>query len=255
MALYFQPSNLQTSPEADLSSPHETGRLNELHDRIYTQFRTYGGDLSVYRRGGNVVGRGFPCLPGEGDGLSIWYMRVYSQAATIERLMGREGVFTPEDIQPCRHPIIELRLTPEHFIIELAISRDAWWDAQNLAGKLMVQRFRQQFYTLLRGLPPVFRLGYWHLSQADEMYLEGEHLRQTVVVDDWLSTFEPGKDWFRLGRWYPLDDALLNEDTIQQEVLSQLRRLHEIYTFAAWTGHNNFRDFYVQESQPAQQDD
>jgi hypothetical protein len=254
MASFFHQPTAQLPPETTSSAPG-ADRLTELHERVYPGFRTYSGDVAVYRRDGEVVGKGFPCLPNLGEGLSVWYMRVYSQAATIERLMGREGVFTPQDIQPCRHPIIEMRLTPEHFIIELALSRDAWWDAQNLAGKLMVSRFRQQFYSLLGQLPPVFRLGFWHLSQPDEMYLEGSHLRQPAVLDDWLGTFEPGKDWFRLGRWYPVDDELLKPETIQAEVLSQLRRLYEIYAFTAWTGDNNYRDFYVQVSQPAQQDE
>ena len=50
--------------------------------------------------------------------------------------MGKESGAQTGDVDTYRHPVIELRLTPDQFAIELILSPYAWLDQQNLIGKL-----------------------------------------------------------------------------------------------------------------------
>lgn len=177
--------------------------------------------------------------------LSIAYSRSKSQAVNVERLMGREEIANVSNIEARRHPVIELRLSPEQLAVELLMSPDAWWDQQNLIGKLSVTRHKQEFHSNLQNLRAEYRLGFWKGAHLSEMHLRAAHFQHFRIVDEWMSTFQANADWFRLGIWYDLDAEELSEERIVEELMQQIRALYPIYTSICWTSDNNFREFHA----------
>lgn len=219
-------------------------KLRELHEQIHAQFRMHNLHLRVFSEGRAIVHPRSVATLTQGGGLAINYLRGLSEAEIVERLMGREEVGNGASVEARRHPVIEIRLTPEHFTVELLLSPDAWWDQQNMVGKLSIERHRDAIYKLLRNFPGDYRLGFWRGVHLSDMHIRGEMFRHRRVLDEWLSTFEPGKDWFRVGTWYELDDELLAPNQIRDEVIQQIKLLYPLYQDILWTGDNNFRTFY-----------
>jgi len=220
--------------------------LCRLHEHIYPEFRKQNIILSLFKNS--------QCMPllqsvsqfGRGASLSLAYLREPSQAVKVERLLGREEVAAPGTINPFHHPVIELRLTPEHFIVEMILSPDAWWDQQNFVGKLSVSRHRQAFYTLLKDLHVEYCLGFWQGTHLSDMHLTAAQFQHPRVMDEWMSTFAPGQDWFRIGIWYEHDAEALAAANIYETVSNQIRLLYPLYESLLWASDNNYRDFYEQ---------
>jgi hypothetical protein len=97
----------------------------------------------------------------QSDSVVLTYFRSQEQAEMVERLMGKENIGISKEVDTYCHPVIELRLTPEHFVIELVLSPKAWWDQQNFIGKLDLPQHRATFRNLLRSLDHDYRLGFW----------------------------------------------------------------------------------------------
>lgn len=220
-------------------------RLLDLHQKIYPSLRMQNLDLTVHKiAGGDVVQHQAGGHGQTGIALMIQYLRTYSQAVAVERLMGREIEAAPENVETHRHPLIELRLLPEHFVVELVVSPEAWYDQQNMMGKLSIDRYRHEFYDLLGKQNAACCLGFWQGMYLSDMHLKAVFFRRARLLDEWLSTFEPGKDWFRLGRWYTPESPPLEESHIYTEIIEQIRALYLVYDYIIWTGNNNFRNFY-----------
>lgn len=222
-------------------------KLASLHLTLYTQLRTYNLDLHLLDihkpvLWGSVAGLALK------ETLAVQYLRTKGQAVIVERLMGREEVASVQSVQAHRHPVIEMRLTPQHFTLELVISPDAWWDQQNLLGKLTLARHRQTFYSFLRSLTRLYRTGFWSGSHLSPMHLNGAQFQHPRIMEEWMSTFEPNSDWFRMGIWYELDHDLLTAELIEAETFKQLRKLYELYQFTLWTGDNNYREFHKKKN-------
>lgn len=220
-------------------------RFFELHQKVYPSLRMQNLDLTVHKLAAGEVIQQRSVGHGQG-GLAfvVQYLRTYSQAVAVERLMGREIEVAPENVETQLHPMIELRLLPDYVSVELLVSPDAWWDQQNLMGKLSIDRYRQDFYALLGKQNAACCLGFWQGVHLSDMHLKAAFFKRTRLLEEWLSTFEPGKDWFRLGRWYTPDSAPLTEEHIFTEIIEQIRALYAIYDYIIWTGNNNFRNFY-----------
>lgn len=229
--------------KADLQQACE--KLRQLHIIVYPQLRAHHLDLHTSTKG--LITFASPSALTMSGSVSIVYHRPAGQSLAVERLMGRENS-EAEQIEARRHPVIELRLTPKHFTIELLLSPDAWWDQQNLMGKLTIARHRSEFYTLLSKLDTTYMLGFWRGVSLNDMHLTAEQMRWPQVLDEWIGTFAPGKDWFRVGTWYRPAAATLNGDNIAAEVLRHIRTLYVIYEHALWTSNNNFRSFYDRHS-------
>ena len=137
-----------------------------------------------------------------------------------------------------------MRLTPEHFVIELVLSPKAWWDQQNFIGKLELPQHRTTFRNLLRGLDRDYRLGFWGGTHLSDMHLTVNHLLYGRVLDEWMNTFSDRQDWLRIGKWYSHQDPELDDAVIQNETFNALKALHPLYNFILWTSNNNFHDFY-----------
>lgn len=181
------------------------------------------------------------------NGLTLTYLRSREQAATIERMTGREAVGSRYPMEGHRHPTVEIRLTPEHLAVELVVSPAAWWDQRNLIGKLTVPRHREALATLMSRMGGDFRLGFWEGSHLSDSHMTVRQMLRGGLLMDWLSTFGDGQDWLRVGVWYPVADTqvLPTTDSILAEVFARMQALYQLYTFIVWTSNNNFHNFYT----------
>lgn len=217
-------------------------KLSKLHDEIYPQLVNNGFELNPIKQPNNVVFESASTSTKRGI-ISLQYMRPRAQAIRVERLMGRDET-SNNGIEARRHPVIEVRLTPSYLTVELILSPYAWWDQQNFAGKMSVDRHRSNFYQLLRKLDEETKIGYWRGVQLEEMYIKASQLYDVRIWNEWFDTFDPGKDWFRLGHWYTPEADALNEDTIVDELVRQIRNLYTLYSDVLWSSNNNYREFY-----------
>ncbi len=247
--LFFAPEHHTVLAEAHFSNhpafQSARNRLLDLHQKIYPALRMQNLDLTVHKiAGGDVIQQHSGGHGQTGVALVIQYLRTYSHAVAVERLMGREIEVAPENVETHRHPLIEVRLLPDHFVVELVISPEAWYDQHNMMGKLSIDRYRREFYELLGKQNPACCLGFWQGMYLSDMHLKAVFFQRTRLLDEWMSTFEPQKDWFRLGRWYTPDSPPLAETHIYTEIVEQVRALYTIYDYIIWTGNNNFHNFY-----------
>jgi len=248
MTSYFTPSDvkaLQDWQEQDspITIPEDlqplVTKLADLHETMSPNLKGQNFPLSRYKTQIYNSATSHHPVPS----VSIQYLRDVDMALRVERLMGREEV-TPDGIETHRHPLIELRVTANSFTIELVLSPDAWWDQQNIVGKLSHNQHRGVFYQQIQKLGVGVSMGYWEGIELSDMRLQFPQFMHTRILNEWISTFAVSKDWFRIGKWYELDQDELNEDRIADEVSEILVRLYAIYDTIAWRSENNYRNFY-----------
>lgn len=217
-----------------------------LHKQLFEQLKNDDFDLHIIRANDNAVHADTVSRyqdKGDEAVLSVQYMRSRSQAANIERLMGREEIASVNNLILRLHPVIELRLSEQGLTIELLMSPDAWWDQENLKGKLSVSRHRYEFYTALMALDNGYMMGFWEGTHLSDMNLAGKYFQHPRILDEWLSTFTTNADWFRLGIWYDIDDEAIADDQIVSTLVEQIKAIYPIYQYFLWTSANNYRDF------------
>lgn len=229
---------LESLPDVE----HTIKKLADLHEKLFPQLANNGLDLHPPKKQQKVVFESASTSTKRGL-IALQYMRTRSQAIRVERLMGRDET-SNNGVESRRHPVIEIRLTPEYLAVELIVSPYAWWDQQNFLGKLSIDRYRAEFYELLQKLDGDAKIGYWRGIQLDEMYVKVDQLHRQHIWDEWISTFDAGKDWFRVGMWYQPEDEALTEENSLQEILRQIRGLYTIYENLIWSSNNNYREFY-----------
>jgi hypothetical protein len=179
-----------------------------------------------------------------GGSLALQYARHSALAATVERLMGREEIADNNHIDPFRHPVIEIRLMPDALAIELILAPDAWWDQENMVGKLTIEDHRTQFYKMLSRMDGDWRLGFWRGLHLSEMHLKTAQFQYRPIIEEFLGTFSPSKDWFRIGCWYKQDAPELKSDVIIHTLSQHMSQLYMLYHHFLWTSDNNYRNFY-----------
>lgn len=215
-------------------TPNQLQRLTELHHALSGSFRKHNITLQAVNSGSSVVGTGTE------QALVFAYLRQPNEAQTVQRQIGLRGSALALD----RHPLIELRLTERHLTLEFVLPVAAWWDQRNLAGKLSLPRYRDEFATLLMSLDPDMAVGHWHGLLLDAQHLAIRQLATPRAMGAWLETFADGRDPVRIGCWLPAD-------AIKRDVLPDLfpaaRSLYAVYQFAAWTGRNDFQTFFHQQ--------
>ncbi len=217
-------------------------KFAELHRTLYRRMRDQNYDLHPHwDKAQQICARSATCS-GEIQGLSVPYLRSREHGLLVERLMGRDSADASGDIY--RHPVIELRITPEHFSIELIMAPLAWWDQRNLIGKLTVARHRETLRSILQHIDGDYRFGFWDGTHLSDMHLTSRQLQRGTILDEWMGTFADGQDWLRVGAWYEPEDPALNSDNILNEVVHRLVALQKLYTFMLWTSNNNFQTFY-----------
>lgn len=234
--------SLPVQPTADVQTV--TTKFMDLHSALLPRVRNHNLDLHPRWQKTSVVTSHSVATLDQSDSVVLTYFRSHEQAVMVERMMGKEDVGIRQEIDTYCHPVIELRLTPEHFVIELVLSPRAWLDQQNLIGKLELPQHRAAFRNLLRGLSSDYRLGFWGGTHLSDMHLTVQHLLHGRVLDEWMNTFSDGQDWLRIGKWYSHEDPELDDTRILQEAFDVVHALHPVYSFILWSSNNNFRSFY-----------
>lgn len=221
-----------------------TTRLCELHTHIVEALRQQDIPLVAWMSENCEPQLGTATSLDAVSSIGIAYSRDKTQAVIVERLLGREEIAGLNTVEIHRHPVIEVRLTATHLTVEYVLSPDAWVDQQNLAGKLSVSRHRQEINSLLKALDVGYCMGFWEGEHLSEMHLTTPQFQHPRVLEEWMSTFEPNADWFRLGAWYALDDEAVSSEQIVETVLNDVRALYTVYETFLWTSDNNFREFF-----------
>ncbi|MBE0691412.1 MAG: hypothetical protein IH587_14935 [Anaerolineae bacterium] len=238
-------SAFSNGSNADVQVVYE--KFSELNRLLHRRIRELSWDLHPHWNKKQIVARRTVSTRETLHGMSTHFTRSHEQALLVERLMGREasGWSEPtESLEADRHPVIELRLTPTHFAIELIVSPDSWLDQQNLIGKMAVQRHRQTLRNMIAGMPNDFCVGFWSGIEVADMHLTTGQLARGMFLDEWLSTFQDGQDHLRFGVWYDPEDAALSVQNIVTEATRRIGMLYNIHTFLLWTSNNDFRTFY-----------
>ncbi|MFW5692038.1 MAG: hypothetical protein ACOCX3_01670 [Chloroflexota bacterium] len=241
-------ASLRDDPLAQAERERAFNHMRELHKSLYPLITQHRLSLhpNVEVPGGVAYTTTVSAF--EVDALSLTYMRSAAEAEVVEGMMGRDGVSTSDGLRARHHPVIELRLTPDHFAVELVVAPFAWYDQQNFAGKLTISQHRSAFFELLRELDDNYRLGFWSGIHPGEMNLEIEKLPPQTVLFEFLDTFAAGRDWLRIGRWYGPEDDNLNGRDFKRIVLQHIQSLYGVYEFIIWSSNNNFQTFFNKAS-------
>ena len=235
---------LTSLPTRDAQQVYD--KLSELHRTIYRRMRDHNYDLHPHwNKTLQIANRSATCS-GEIPGLTMPYLRSREQGILVERLMGRDGSDASGDAY--RHPVIEIRITPDNFVVELVASPLSWWDQRNLIGKLSVARHRETLRGIIQHIDGDYRFGFFDGVHLSDMHLTSRQLLRGNILDEWMSTFADGQDWLRIGAWYEPDDPALADDRILSEVVGRVVALEKLYTFMLWTSNNNFQTFYRKAS-------
>lgn len=216
-------------------------QLVRLHKGIYPRLRKSGIELHANNNQGMLVSGHSAASTYPVQAMTLAYLRPQAKAHVVEGIMGRDQT---APIEAHRHPVIELRLTSDGFVIELVVSPYAWCDQQNLIGKMTLDQHRNSLYSLLASFDADYTLGFWGGLHLDDMHLTTEQLPPPRVLYEWLATFAAERDWLRVGVWYGIEDERLDADHIHSEVYDRIRDLYRLYDFIAWTSNNNFHSFY-----------
>lgn len=248
--LYFNQEHYASlvSLEIDLHGNDSLQRLHkrllDLHRTLYPQMKQNGFTLQPAPETPGGVRQDSACIPTPANTMTLTYMRSQAEAEMVESMMGRDALSAVESIESHRHPVIELRLSPDHFTVELVVSPDAWYDQQNLIGKLSVGQHRNRFHQILSALTADYLVGFWSGTHLDDTHLSTLRLPPSPILYEYLNTFADRRDWLRIGRWYAPDDPILEADTIVDEIFARVSELNELYRFISWTSNNNFHSLY-----------
>jgi hypothetical protein len=206
------------------------GDLQCLHTSLYSRFQKYNLNLQAVE--GCESAAGFA----HNGTQVVAYLRSANEAQAVEAMMGRDLPSRRLDLR--RHPVIELRATSTGVVLEYILPPEAWWDQQNFAGKLSIERHRTAFRRLITRMDDRYSLGFWHGLQQDSTGVTPTQISHPSVFDLWITTFCNGQDWFRAGVWY---DEL--PENLPGELFRHAQTLYELYRFISWTGSNDYRSF------------
>jgi hypothetical protein len=241
---YFLKEDLLSLQQSSSNLQGLHDKFAELHTSLRRRMRDHNWDLHAHWEKSQMISSRSAACSHWINGVTLPYFRSQEQARLVERLMGRDGVGFNASVDTHRHPVIELRLTPEHFAIELIVSPSSWWDQRNLIGKLSVARHRDTLRELLRRMDGDYRFGFWDGIHLSDMHLTNRQLLRGTILDEWMSTFADGQDWLRVGVWYEPDDPALEAPQIISEIVQRVGALYGVYNFLLWTSNNNFQTFY-----------
>lgn len=219
-------------------------KMQRLHKSLYTRLKKYGINLHPDPKVPGAVIQRSNSSPMLTEAMTLAYMRDSAEAAIVERVMGRETLSGDGEIKTLLHPVIELRLSGDYFVVELVISPEAWYDQQNFIGKLSIHQHRYSFYQLLQELQAEYYLGFWSGIMLHDMHLSTSKIPPAKILLEFVDTFAAGRDYFRLGTWYVRGDTRIQSERIEEEIFQRVRELYTMYEFILWTGNNNFHSFY-----------
>jgi hypothetical protein len=222
-------------------------RFMDLHNAVYERLRLQSYDLHPHWQKSRLISDISAAAANEGQNvLVLSYFRAQEQARLVEELMGIEQ----SEVEPYRHPVIELRMAPDYFAIELVLSPYAWWDQQNFIGKFELERHRHALRQLFFRFGADYRFGFWGGEASNDMHLTPWQLLQGRVMNEWIDTFADGQDWLRFGSWYEPEHEALSASRIVNEISQRVGELYSLYDYILWTSNNNYHEFYKRRVKP-----
>ncbi len=222
-----------------------------LHTALYPRIRNHGLDLHPRWQKQSVVSPETAATLTPTTSIALTYFRSREQAEVVERRAGKEYRSPQTTVEAFRHPVIELRITPDHVAVELVLSPYAAWDQKNLIGKLEIAEHRTAFRKLVQNLGPEYLLGFWDGIHLDDMHLTTGELARGRALDEWMKTFSDSADWLRIGKWYAPDAPELDEANIVNELFNTIKSLHAVYSFLLWTSNNDYHKQYEKKVKPS----
>ncbi|MBK8021618.1 MAG: hypothetical protein IPK19_09350 [Chloroflexi bacterium] len=241
-----QQTHRYTSPSTELASsgyPHHLiDQMTQLQYTLSRRLMAMGSELQATWDRKTPVSSYSHAANADIEGLTFSFVRPRAQATLIEKLMGR-GAIAPAAADPARHPVLEVRLTPDQLVVELILSPLARWDQRNFAGKMRVERHRDSFRSLLCGTSADLFIGFWNGENLQDAHLTCRQLLRGRFLEEWFGTFSAEHDWLRIGVWSQLDDPSFMQGSMVSELSKSVVALAQIYKFMAWSSENDFHSF------------
>lgn len=200
--------------------------LNLLHQELFRRLRQLNVHLQAISPSHTVTDT--VTVP------TVTYLRLPAEAQAVEQLIKLQP---QTQINLRHHPVIELRLTEQWLTLELILNPEAWYDQRNWLGKLGIKRYRNEFYSMVSALDPSIRIGSWAGIHPADPYLTSAQLKHPRIFEAWISTFSDGRDWLRIGVWYPADPDTIG---MVEGLYTHAQSLYQLYQYMAWTGRNDF---------------
>lgn len=214
-----------------------------LHDVLYPEIKRRGWDLHSHWHPPNIVSTWYIGRIQNIQFIKLRYLRSKDEVRKIEEMMGLPRPLDRAETQYTKHPMIDIRMDSQYLAIELLLTDQAWWDAQNFKRKVeQHERERGELVRLLRGLGDDYIFGGWPDSRQPELNTTAPDLADEDELLDWLSRYRPGYDWLRLGIWYnDCKDPRLTTERIAEEAITRFGQLYPVYEFLLWRPDNDFR--------------
>jgi hypothetical protein len=166
--------------------------------------------------------------------LWTYAMRPKAEKTRLRRILGAD---LAKDLDAAyRNAYLCIAIEPEALEVSLRIHGEAWYDAQNLLGRLKKEGLRP-FLAELNRLPG-YQLklhdwkGEWPLGQLGSERLE-----------EYLKYFKPGEHRLSIERRWPAPPgqrAALCGPDVPATLLAECLRLTPLYRFAAWSEESSF---------------
>jgi len=248
---YFTTADHKAIITGKLGSAHSDHDIERTHNRMVKLQRALSARMKIARMAlhpnpvvAGGVWRRSAAAPLEKESMTITFMRSQADAETVERSMGHDDFQKQGALDPCRHPVIEVRLTADHFSIELIVAPDAWYDQRNFVGKFSVNEHRTGLCKLVGKFEDPYYIGFWSGIYPNDMHLTTDKLPPHRILCEFFDTFAAGRDYLRVGRWYDVEDPGLSEMTIEETVFRNICELYTVYNYVLWSGNNNYHKFY-----------
>lgn len=218
-------------------------KLLALHDVLYPEIRRRGWDLHPHWHPPNIVSTWFIGRIQTIQFMKLRYLRSGDDVRRVGAMMGIPRPLDRAETQYTKHPMIGIRIDRHYVALELLLTDQAWWDAQNFRRKVeQHEAERRQFVDLLRRLEADSIFGGWPDSQEPELITTAADLADEGQLLAWLAGFEPGYDWLRLGIWYnDHNNPCLTTRRISDEIITHFEQLYPVYEFLLWRPDNNYR--------------
>ncbi|MBN2393906.1 MAG: hypothetical protein JXR84_24445 [Anaerolineae bacterium] len=236
-------SSKVTSSRYDKERQQIRDKLLALHDVLYPEMKREGLALYPHWHPPNIVSTWYIGRIEQIWFMKLRYLRSSTEVQAVEEMMGVPKLLDYSETQYTKHPMMDIRIDSEYLAIELLVTDKAWLDAQNFKRKLEKHKAeRQHFIRILQSLGHDYIFGGWPDTSKPEFIETAADLADEGRLLDWLSRFDPGYDWLRLGIWYTeCEDFRLTTGRIVEEVLYRFRQLYPVYQFLLWTSDNDFR--------------
>jgi hypothetical protein len=236
-------SSKVTSSRYDKERQRIRDKFLALHDVLYPKMKREGLDLHPHWHDPNIVSTWYIGRIKQIWFMKLRYLRSRAEVQAVEEMMGVPKPLDYSETQYTKHPMMDVRIDSEYLAIELLVTDKAWLDAQNFKRKVERHKIkRQQFIRILQGLGHDYIFGGWPDTSKPNLIKTAADLANEEELLDWLSEFDPGYSWLRLGIWYTdTEDFRLTTGRIVDEVLYRFKQLYPVYKYLLWTPDNNFR--------------